>query len=262
GPAMLTRNLDVTYSMVWVIVISNIIAVGVSFLFLNQLVRLTYVKAPLLLALVLGDIAERYLFLSYSLYEWSWVTRPLVIAFALVTVGGLLWPLLRGRRHSSGEPVASRADIPITIGFLAIGIVVLLDARAWPFRTAVFPLATGVLLVGLSLVKLAAGPLKRFANADSPYARDGAVGGVPRGESSEGPSGPGDVDDVPDVFATATRREWAAALGWMASFFVALWLVGALITVPVFAVVYLLAVPRSSPVLAGVYALASWAFVY
>ncbi len=110
GPAMLTRNLDVTYAMVWVIVISNIIAVGVSFLFLNQLVRLTYVKAtllvpflmvltafgaytahnslndillmlaatvvgiaaikwdwpraPLLLALVLGDIAERYLFLS------------------------------------------------------------------------------------------------------------------------------------------------------------------------------------------------------
>ena len=89
----------------------------VSFLFLNQLVRLTYVRAallvpfllvltafgaytahnsfadillmlgatvvgvaairwdwpraPLLLALVLGDIAERYLFLSYSLYEWT-----------------------------------------------------------------------------------------------------------------------------------------------------------------------------------------------
>jgi hypothetical protein len=67
---------------------------------------------------------------------------------------------------------------------------------------------------------------------------------------------------VPDVFATATRREWIAAVGWMASFFLALWLLGALITVPVFAVVYLLAVPRSSPVLAGVYALASWAFVY
>jgi hypothetical protein len=210
-------------------------------------------RAPLLLALVLGDIAERYLFLSYSLYEWSWVTRPLVIAFALVTVGGLLWPLLRGRRHSNGEPVASRADIPITAGFLAIGIVVLLDARGWPFRTAVFPLATAVMLVGLSLVKLAAGPLKRFANADPPYVRDRAAGRVPR-------SGPG--DDVPDVFSTATRREWLAALGWMASFFLALWLLGALITVPVFAVVYLLAVPRSSPVLAGIYALASWAFVY
>jgi hypothetical protein len=64
------------------------------------------------------------------------------------------------------------------------------------------------------------------------------------------------------VFATATRREWLSALAWMASFFVALWLLGALITVPLFAIVYLLVVPRSSPVLAGVYALASWAFVY
>ena len=107
-------------------------------------------RAPLLLALVLGDIAERYLFLSYSLYEWSWLTRPLVVAFALVTVGGLAWPLIRGRRHSTRHPAASRADIPIAIGFLAAGIVVLLDARGWPFRTAVFPLATGLVLVGLS----------------------------------------------------------------------------------------------------------------
>ena len=68
--------------------------------------------------------------------------------------------------------------------------------------------------------------------------------------------------DIPDVFATATRREWLSAIGWMAAFFLTFWLLGALIAVPLFALVYLLAVPRSSPVLAGVYALASWAFVY
>ena len=122
GPAMLTRNLDVTYSMVWVIVISNLIAVGVAFLFLDRLARLTHVKAtrlvpfllvltafgaytahnnladivlmlaatavgvaairwdwpraPLLLALVLGDIAERYLFLSYSLLRMGVADAP------------------------------------------------------------------------------------------------------------------------------------------------------------------------------------------
>jgi hypothetical protein len=311
GPAMLTRNLDVTYAMVWVIVLSNIIAVGVSFLFLNQLVRLTFVKAtllvpflmvltafgaytahnslndialmlaatvvgiaaikwdwpraPLLLALVLGDIAERYLFLSYSLYEWAWVTRPLVIAFAVITAAGLAWPLIRGASGSpadrdpstsSGSPRATsrgegprrnspRADVPITIGFLAVGVGVVLEARGWPFRTAVFPLVTGALLVVLSLAKLMI-----------------PVGRVPRGRAEEGPSGPAETDDVPDVFATATRVEWLSAIGWMAAFFVAFWLLGALIAVPLFAVAYLLAVSRSSPVLAGVYALASWAFVY
>jgi TctA family transporter len=302
GPAMLTRNLDITYSMVWVIVISNIIAVGVSFLFLNQLVRLTHVKAallvpflmvltafgaytahnslndillmlaatavgiaaikwgwpraPLLLALVLGDIAERYLFLSYSLYEWTWLTRPLVIVFGLITVGGLVWPLIRGRRHASGDWVAARADIPITAVFLIVGIAVLFEARGWPFRTAVFPRATGLLLVILSALKLithfAAGLVSRPAVPK--------CAGHPEAVSPQPLAA--EADDLPDVFATASRREWLAAIAWMGTFFTSFWLLGALITVPLFAIVYLLAVPRSSPLLAGVYALASWGFVY
>jgi TctA family transporter len=150
GPDMLTRNLNVTFSMVWVIVLSNIIAVSVSFLFLQQLARLTHLKgtllvpfllvltafgaytahnsfadilvmlgatavgvaairwewprAPLLLALVLGDIAERYLFLSYSLYEWTWLGRPLVVVFAVLTVLGTAWPSLRGRLAARRAP--------------------------------------------------------------------------------------------------------------------------------------------------------------
>jgi putative tricarboxylic transport membrane protein len=309
GPAMLTRNLDVTYSMVWIIVLSNVIAVGVSFLFLNQLVRLTFVKAtllvpflmvltafgaytahnslndivlmlaatlvgiaaikwdwpraPLLLALVLGDIAERYLFLSYSLYEWNWVTRPLVVVCALVTIAGLAWPLIRTGRSSGGlkasgyHPVV--ADLPITIGFLALGISVVLEARGWPFRTAVFPLATGVILVGLSLIKLTAAA-RPFTGRGTVHDTD--VARVPRGEAEERPSGPGEIDDVSDVFATASRREWLSAIGWMAAFFLMFWLLGALIAVPLFAVIYLRAVSGSSPAVAGLYALASWAFVY
>ncbi len=203
GPAMLTRNLNVTYSMVWVIVISNLIAVGVCFLFLKQLARLTHVKgtrlvpfllvltafgaytahnrladivvmlgatavgvaairwdwprAPLLLALVLGDIAERYLFLSYSLYEWTWVTRPLVVAFAAITAAGMAWSLLRPRHDLRHAPRSARADLAITLGFLVVAVAVLLEARAWPFRTAVFPLATASLLLGLALLKLVRG---------------------------------------------------------------------------------------------------------
>ena len=286
GPAMLTTHLDVTYAMVWVIVLSNIIAVAVSFMFLNQLVRLTYVKAtllvpflmvltafgaytahnsladillmltativgiaairwdwpraPLLLALVLGDIAERYLFLSYSLYEWSWITRPLVMAFAAVTVAGVAWPLIRGRVGTPG-PVSRRADLPITIGFLAVGAWVVLQARAWPFRTAVFPLATGALLAGLALLKI------------------GLLTAPPKVHAQAGPSY---GEDIPDVFATASPGEWLSAIGWMAAFFLMLWLLGALVTVPLFAAAYLLAVSRQSPVLAGSYALVSWAFVY
>src|SRR6185503_17449946 len=73
-------------------------------------IRWEWPRAPLLLALVLGDIAERYLFLSYSLYEWTWLTRPLVIAFAVATVAGVSWPMVRARlaarRRDAGMRVA------------------------------------------------------------------------------------------------------------------------------------------------------------
>ena len=285
GPAMLTRNLDVTYSMVWVIVISNLIAVGVSFLFLKQLARLTHVKgtrlvpfllvltafgaytahnsladivlmlgatavgvaairwewprAPLLLALVLGDIAERYLFLSYSLYEWTWLTRPLVIAFAATTLAGVAWSIFRPHRDPEHAPRSAGADLAITIAFVVVAVAVLLAARDWPFRTGVFPLATGWLLLGLALVKLVRGFMPASA------------GTVPRD----------DADGV-EVLVTAGRAEWLPAIGWMAAFFLMLWMLGALLTVPLFTLLYLLGASRESPVLAGACALASWVFVY
>ena len=311
GPAMLTRNLDVTYAMVWVIVLSNIIAVAVSFAFLNQLVRLTYVKAvllvpflmvltafgaytahnsfadilvmlvatvvgvaairwdwpraPLLLALVLGDIAERYLFLSYSLFEWQWVSRPLVIVFAVVTVAGLVWPLIRGRRQAA-EPVTHRADLPITIGVLLMSAWVLVQAADWPFRTSVFPLATGGLLLVLTLAKLLA-YVGRRPRAGSEVIASGPAAPA---EIASGPavpaeiaSGPAEIEpDIPDVFTTASRADWHSAIAWMAGFFLLLWLVGALIAVPVFAVAYLLRVARQSVPMAGAYAAVSWLFIY
>ena len=298
GPDMLTRNLDVTYAMVWIIVLSNVIAVTVSFTFLNQLVRLTYIqagllvpflmvlialgaytahnsladillmlgvtvvgvaairwdwpRAPFLLALVLGSIAERYLFLSYSLYEWSWLTRPLVVAFALVTVTGVGWPLVRGRRGAAGvwRTAPPRADVPITLGFLAAGAWVVFQALDWPFRTSLFPLMTGSLLVGLSLLKL--GWSVGRVRASVPVEDQGASADLQAGPHA----------DLPELLTTASRGEWTAAVGWMAGFFLMLWLLGALVTVPLFAVAYLLIVARQSPLLAGCYALVSWMFVY
>jgi hypothetical protein len=71
-----------------------------------------------------------------------------------------------------------------------------------------------------------------------------------------------EVTDLPDVFATASRMEWLSAFAWMAGFFLLLWLLGALIAVPLFALVYLLTVAGRSTMLAGAYAFACWLFIY
>jgi len=306
GPAMLTKNLQVTYSMVWVIVLSNLIAVSVSFLFLSQLVRLTRVqstllvplllvltafgaytahnsladillmlgatsvgviairwdwpRAPLLLALVLGDIAERYLFLSYSLYEWAWLTRPLVLFFAAATLFGLVWPPLRSNRttvrptvdvdRQADARVRHRLitmDVMLSLGCLLAGAIVLWEASSWPFRTAVFPLMIGAILTLLSALHVA------VCVRRGPSPRDNAMPAREGGDGNE---------DEYDVFSRASAAQWFSALGWMATFFLLLWVAGALVTVPVFAIAYLLRVSRRSPLLAGSYALAAWAVVY
>ena len=228
GPAMLTRHLSITYSMVWIIVLSNVVAVSLSFLFVGQLARLAHVKgtllvpfllvltafgaytahnrfadillmlaasavgimairwewprAPFLLALVLGDIAERYLFLSHSLYEWSWISRPLVLAFLSITIAGVAWPFLRARRGTTrklNEPMQTNVaprhfvsmDLAISLGFLLVGTIVLFQARSWPFRAGLFPLASGAVLVAFAILKLGLDllPAGRQPRRSSPY---------------------------------------------------------------------------------------------
>ena len=144
GPEMLTTELDVTYSMVWIVVLANFVAVAAAFAFIRPLTRLTFISGPLLvpflllllglgaysssnsfgdvlvmlvaaaigvacirwdwprvpflLAVVLGGIAERYLFISYSLFGWDWLLRPTVMGMGVVLVGAFLVPALRRRR--------------------------------------------------------------------------------------------------------------------------------------------------------------------
>ncbi len=99
GPDMLTKRLDVTFSMVWTIVVANILAVAGSFLFLRQLAKLTFVKgaliAPFLLVLItLGaftvhnnplDIVVMLVFgvAGWAMVRWDWPRPPLLLAFVL-----------------------------------------------------------------------------------------------------------------------------------------------------------------------------------
>ena len=148
GPDMLTKHLAVTYSMVWTIVIANVITVGVCFLFLDRLARITEVRAhrlipavlvlvfigsytsnshygdllvtlvfggvgylmvkadwpraPFVLGLVLGKIAENYLYISVARYEAAWLTRPVVVVLIVVALAVVLYPFFQMRRSARG----------------------------------------------------------------------------------------------------------------------------------------------------------------
>jgi TctA family transporter len=141
GPEMLTTHLPVTFSMVWTIVLANVITVALCFLLLNRLARLTtlpghllipvilvlvfigsyttnssyadvvvtlifgavgylmvrarYPRAPLVLGLVLGKIAENYLYISVARYDAAWLLRPIVLVLLAVALSVVLYPFLQ-----------------------------------------------------------------------------------------------------------------------------------------------------------------------
>ena len=99
GPDMLNKHLVLTFSMVWTIVIANVITVAVSFLVLNQLAKLTLVRGSILIPFILflafigaytsnnslGDIVVFLLFglIGYLMIRCSWPRAPLVLGFVL-----------------------------------------------------------------------------------------------------------------------------------------------------------------------------------
>ena len=103
GPDMLTKNLNITYSMVWSIAIANILGSGLCFLFSGQFAKLATLRYSLILPIVLcfcyigafegkrqwGDL---YSLLFFGIFAWGmkhfkWPRPPLVLGFIL---GGVL----------------------------------------------------------------------------------------------------------------------------------------------------------------------------
>jgi putative tricarboxylic transport membrane protein len=69
--------------------------------------RIEMPRPPLLVGFILSTLAERYLWMSYNLYDWEWLARPIVLAIAalcLVLVFG--GSVIKARsRHEESSPV-------------------------------------------------------------------------------------------------------------------------------------------------------------
>jgi hypothetical protein len=198
-----------------------------------------------------------------------------------------------GSRPRAGDWVIAGA-------LLALFVVSFVLAQDWPFRAALFPMiiaATGALvsvikLLGLAVATLrsrgtprgaAVVPSERAADLpaqpvdSSPEAvniRTAAVAAEEkraRGETSADAE-PADLQIVDDeqeddesleyVFATAGGRAWSASLAWITAFFVSFFVLGAYLTVPLFAFFYLRFAGRSSWWAAAVYAAVTGAVIY
>jgi putative tricarboxylic transport membrane protein len=58
-------------------------------------------RAPLVLGLVVGKIAENNLYISIARYEAAWLTRPVVLVLIAITVAVIVYPLFQARRRAA-----------------------------------------------------------------------------------------------------------------------------------------------------------------
>jgi TctA family transporter len=99
GPEMLTTHLPLTFSMVWTIVIANIIIVAVSLLFINKIANMTTLRGGLIIPFIvllafigsytatnqLGDLIVTLIFggFGYFMVRFGWPRPPFILGFIL-----------------------------------------------------------------------------------------------------------------------------------------------------------------------------------
>ena len=99
GPEMLTKHLDVTFTIGWSLALANILGTGLCFLLANQLARIATIRGQILAPIILvimflaAFLARRHVgdmiaLLGFGLFGWSmkrfgWPRPPLIIGFVL-----------------------------------------------------------------------------------------------------------------------------------------------------------------------------------
>lgn len=99
GPDMLTTHLAITYSMVWTIVISNIMVVAVSLLFINRIAKLTTIRGSVINPIIIflcfigaysanNNIADLIVLIvfgivGYFMVRVGWPRPPFILGFVL-----------------------------------------------------------------------------------------------------------------------------------------------------------------------------------
>jgi TctA family transporter len=137
GPDMLIPppkgKLDLTFSFVWVIIISNVITVAVCFLFLNPLAKITQVRGSLiipwvLLLIYLGAFAEKNAFEDMLVVLFfgflGWIMEKLEWPRPPVLLGLVLGPLAENRLFLSSDNYGmSWLTRPAVIGIFIVTFI-------------------------------------------------------------------------------------------------------------------------------------------
>jgi hypothetical protein len=139
------------------------------------------------------------------------------------------------------------ADFILSAVLFGVFAAAFVGAQDWPFDAKIFPMIISGIGMVLALGKMAV-TLRPPRVKVAPTVH--RVAGVELKDEDE------DADEELEyVFERATRTDWVRVLSWAGGFFLAFFLVGAIPTILVFTVVYLLFEARTTWLISIIYAL-------
>ncbi len=308
GPDMLTKNLEITYSMVWSIAIANILGAGLCFIFsgpfakiatlrytiiLPVVLSIVYIGAfngsrnwgdlytllicgvfgwtmkqlrwprpPLILGFVLGDIIERYLFISIERFGTEWLYRPAVAIILAISLFGILYPLITDwlkRRRVAGNVAFSLrptwGDLFAVFIFVGLGVA-MWEAYQWNFKAQIGPMIIGLSAMVFVIFSL----INTMSRAAVVHAvKTGQAQGSAAADDGMHMDITSDTDDL-GVKYVLTRG--AIFFGWMVGFMISMAVIGLIPTVPIFVIAFMWIEGKEKPLFMLAMAAGLTLFIY
>jgi putative tricarboxylic transport membrane protein len=303
GPDMLLPppkgKLDLTFSFVWVIIISNFITVAICFLFLNTLAKVTQVRGSLIIPLILlliylGAFAEKNAFQDMIVVllfgGLGWIMEKLAWPRPPVLLGLVLGPLAENRLFLASDNYGMawtwRPGVLIIFAVTLIGIFYPIIKKKWQDKATQPTTATveaapkaGLrfdkqVLFTVCVISLLALALWQSRNFGFRAGLFPWVIGTPtlllalfqlakelRGhKKASAPQLEGEA--TVEVSREAATHRTLTILGWTLGFFIAIWLLGFSYAVPLTMVLYLKFAGREKWPITVIMTFCTWGFFY
>ena len=200
--------------------------------------QLKWPRPPLILGCVLGDIVERYLFISIQRYGIDWFWRPLVLALFALSALGLFRPLIadikghggiKGMLSGFGKP---RFELSMLMHVFMVAVIgyMVWEASHWNFSAKIVPLIVGGLALTFTIVSLLNEMFRDPQHMIDISIAAAAEKGIEKKIHMDIDSGTDDMDDK------LVLQRAAIFFGWLLAFMASMWLIGLIPTVPIFVV--------------------------
>jgi hypothetical protein len=229
-------------------------------------------RPPLILGLVLGDIIERYMFISVERYGLEWLKRPVVIVVLLMAILGFARPVLQDIRSHGGVKnmltdfgaAHFKPSNLFYLLFLGLFGTMLYQAYGWNFDARIVPMIVGWAGLFFCSVSLFNQIFRKEEAQKEVSITDQAMEGVETNATKAAVQKihmdlESDTAHVP--VKTIILRAFVF-FGWLAAFMASMATIGLIPTAPLFIVAFMRLEAKESWKIVIPYALATVTFVY